>query len=211
MKGLKYVLIFAAGVGAGVGGSAIFFKRKCDKIKAQYEKDLDEMDAYYKDTCANCGVKADDKDDFFEVPEFDPDPAQQPPQKRQGSFATDYGSFYEATTDPAESEHPTEEEEPIHVKQTPKIIRAQHFGMQGYSTKVLYYYVFDDALIPEEGTYEDIIDTDEVKDTIGNALVKYGFSNRDNEETDIYVRNFDRKCDYHIIKVVGSLSEDYGG
>ena len=220
MNALKYALIFLAGAGIGVGASAIFFKKKYDKVLKKCDEDLEKMDEYYKKKLEEAyapkeeePVLKDEQDlkEFLEGDkEFGPIKRAEKPEKRQGSFGTDYTSYY-ATSDPAESEHPREEEKPIREPQPPKLIRAEMYGQDGYSERVLYYYTDDDTLIPEGGTYDDIVDTDEVADSLGNALIKYGFADANNLERDIFVRNFDRKTDYHIVKVVGSLSEDYGG
>ena len=216
MNVLKYALIFIAGAGVGVGASAIFFKKKYDEFVKKSDEDLAKMDAYYREKLDKAYRPAEAESEVTPEEEEALVKAEKEiekltkPEKRKGSFGTDYTAYYYAGTDPAESEHP-KEEEPIRVKQQPKAIRSSLFGTDGYSTKVLYYYTDDDALIPEGGTYDDIVDTDEVADTIGNALVKYGFADVANTDREIFLRNFDRKCDYQIIKVVGSLSEDYGG
>lgn len=223
MNVLKYTLIFLAGAGVGAGVSAFFFKKKYVEVLKKSDEELKKMDEYYrKELDKAYKTTSDDPEDDIS-PEAEERlhklekgiddllKEQKKPEKRQGSFATDYTSYYH-TEDPAESEHPREEEEkPVRESQPPKLIRAAMFGRDGYSTRVLYYYTDDDTLIPEGGTYDDIVDTDEVADSIGNALIKYGFADVNNLEREIFVRNFDRKCDYHIIKVVGSLSEDYGG
>lgn len=208
MNTMKYVLIFLAGVGAGAGGCAIYFKRKCDALVKKHDKELDEMDRYYQDNCNNCSIAASLDEEVEEEKEEEPKPCESKPEKRKGSFATPYGSYY-SSEDAAEKEHPQEDEYVEIVKTAPKVIKKRDFGCDGYSTRVLYYYTEDDALIPEESTYEDIIDTDEVKDMLGNALDKYDFTTNDDDE--ICIRNFDRKCDYRIIKQRGSVSEDYGG
>lgn len=222
MSALKYTLIFLAGAGVGAGVSAFFFKKKYVEVLKKSDEELKKMDEYYqKELDKAYKTTSDDTEDDIspETKErlrkvekgIDELLKEKKPEKRQGSFATDYTSYYH-TEDPAESEHPREEEEePVRESQPPKLIRAAMFGQDGYSTRVLYYYTEDDTLIPEGGTYDDIVDTDEVADSIGNALIKYGFADVNNLEREIFVRNFDRKCDYHIIKVVGSLSEDYGG
>lgn len=213
MNVLKYALIFLAGAGIGVGASAIFFKKKCDEIVKKSDEELAKMDKYYQEKLDKIYFQKEDEpvlkdeEDLKEDKDFGPAKAE----KRQGSFGTDYTSYYYRNIDPAESEHPSEGAAPIREPQPPKLIRAASFGQDGYSTRVLYYYTEDDTLIPEGGTYDDIVDTDEVADSIGNALIKYGFADANNLERDIFVRNFDRKTDYHIVKVVGSLSEDYGG
>lgn len=223
MSALKYALIFLAGAGVGAGVSAFFFKKKYVEVLKKSDEELKKMDEYYQNELDKAYRTTSDETEDDISPETKERlrkvekgidellKEQKKPEKRQGSFATDYTSYYH-TEDPAESEHPREEEEPVkHEPQPPKLIRAAMFGQDGYSTRVLYYYTEDDTLIPEGGTYDDIVDTDEVADSIGNALIKYGFADVNNLEREIFVRNFDRKCDYHIIKVVGSLSEDYGG
>lgn len=222
MNAVKYALIFLAGAGVGAGVSAFFFKKKYVEVLKKSDEELKKMDEYYRKELDKAYKTTSDeaKDDISTEAEerlhelekgIDDLLKVKKPEKRQGSFATDYTSYYH-TEDPAESEHPREEEEkPVRESQPPKLIRAAMFGQDGYSTRVLYYYTDDDTLIPEGGAYDDIVDTDEVADSIGNALIKYGFADVNNLEREIFVRNFDRKCDYHIIKVVGSLSEDYGG
>lgn len=215
MKVLKYALIFLAGGGIGFGAATAIFTIKAKKIKEEHEKELAEMDAYYAKRIEYLTWESDDEEEEEEQQESYqevPTKAAAPAEKRGGSFKTPYESFYEEEKrrpDPAEREYPTDEQVPVRVKQQPRLIKNEDYGQDGYSTRVLYYYTADDALIPEESTYEDIIDTDEVKDMIGNALDKYGF--RESGQRDICVRNFDRKCDYKIIKQFGSLSEDYGG
>ena len=208
MNALKYSLIFLAGAGVGFCVSTFFYRKKYQTLMKEKDEELAKMDKYYEKLMKPETVEPEKTEE--QAPEEGPKPATQKPEKRQGSFASDYTSYYKAA-DPAESEHPKEEEEPIMVSQPPKLIRAGVFGTEGYASRILYYYTDDDALIPEGGTYDDIVDTDEVKDVIGNALIKYGFADANNMERDIFVRNFDRKTDYHIIKVIGSLSEDYGG
>lgn len=213
MKVLKYALIFLAGGGIGFGAATAVFTIKAKKVKEEHEKELADIDAYYAKRIEDLTWEDDDEKDEEEEESYQevPEKAAGPAEKRGGPFKTPYWSNYPnaKAQDPAESESPREEEIPIHVKQLPKVIKNSDYGQDGYSTRVLYYYTADDALVPEDSTYEDIIDTDEVKDMICNALDKYGF--RENGQRDICVRNFDRKCDYKIVKQFGSLSEDYGG
>ena len=209
MNALKYVLIFATGALAGGGVSALFFKKKYEKFyKEKADQELEQMDLYYQQMMSHTeDIEADEEteEEYREV-------ATEPAPKRKGSFATDYGKFYgkDGKEDPAESEHP--EEEQVRERREPRVIRADQFGSNGYSQRELYYYTDDDDLYPEGEGYDEVIDTDEVKDMIGNALIKYGFADEGNLDRDMYVRNFDRKTDYHITKVIGSRSEEeYGG
>ena len=210
MNALKYVLIFASGVLAGGGVSALFFKKKYEKFyREQADQELAQMDEYYQNILSiDRNIEDEDEEDEEEQEEVR---AEQPHEKRQGSFATDYANYYGKKADPAEAEHP-EEDATVRERREPKIIRADQFGSNGYSQRVLYYYTDDDDLTPEGEDFGEVVDCDEVKDMIGNALTKYGFADEGNTDRDIYVRNFDRKTDYHIRKVIGSLSEeDYGG
>lgn len=213
MNVLKCALIFTSGVLAGGGISALIFKKKYEKIyREKAEKELAEMDDYYQNLL-NAGYtedieKEEEEENFQEVVTKKPNVSH---EKRKGSFATDYTKCFGERVDPAEREHP-EEDAPVRERREPKIIRKDQFGSDGYAQRVLYYYTEDDDLTPEGENFGEIIECDEVKDTIGNALIKYGFADEGNTDREMYVRNFDRKTDYCIIKVVGSLSDmDNGG
>lgn len=214
MNALKYALIFLAGAGIGFGASNLFFHKKYEKLTKEKDEELAKMDEYYRIKLEEATKKNIETmvDVMNEEAEDEPPVATEPvKEKRRGSFATDYAAFY--ATDPAETEHPreNEDEEPVREKQPPKLIRKGSFGSDGYATRVFYYYTDDDALIPEGGTYDDLVESGEVRDTLGNTLIKYGFADAENMEREIFVRNFDRKTDYHIIKIIGSLSDDFGG
>ena len=207
MNILKYSIAFLLGAGVGVGGSFIFFTRKADKIRKEHDKELNEMDEYYRKKYS-VEVEEEEEESFEEVP----DKPVKKPEPRKGSFGTPYGDYYnEKKEDPASKEHPEDDERVEHWQKPPYLIRSNMFGENGYSERVLYYYTLDDALVPEENTYDAIIDTDEVKDMLGDALIKFGFSDEANLEREIYVRNPNRKTDYRIIKVIGSLSDDVEG
>ena len=209
MKVLKTFLIFALGAASGSAGCYVYFTRKARKVKEKYENDLAEMDKYYLERCANCGVDAEVED--VETEEI-PKNTTSKPEPRGGSFKTPYNDLFKLRhVDPAYEEHPEEDEQVEVVKQAPIKIKPRYYGSEGYSTKVLYYYTVDDALIPEGASYQDILDTDEVKDAVGNVIDKYHFSDEGNTENEMFIRNFSTKCDYRIIKRIGSLSDDYDG
>ncbi len=217
---IKYILTFIIGAAAGVGGSAWFFKTKYETVyRKKADEELAEMDEYYKSIIESNIEKSSEE----EIPEtiqeeYKPEPevkeekpSGHPKQKRQGSFATDYTKFY-GNIDPAEKESPVEEEPPVvREKQQPRIIKASDYGTGGYAKRVLYYYTDDDELYPEGENYDEVIDADEVTDMIGNALTKYGFTEPSNMERNIFVRNFDRKTDYQVVKTMGSRKDEYGG
>ena len=84
------------------------------------------------------------------------------------------------------------------MSQEPKIIRAEEFGdFDDFDQVDLVYYDDDDILADED---DNVIE--DYESLVGDALVKYGFIT--NEEQNLYVRNFDRRTDYHIYKVYTS-------
>lgn len=207
MKGL---LIFVAGALIGAGGATAFFSIRAKKIRKQHDAALAEMDEYYKAKCEKCGVTAENKEESFcEVEQEQPAKATQKAPKREGSFATAYHEKFDDKIDPAEKEHPTDE--PERVYGSPRKIPASSFGSNGHSEKVLYYSVPDDTFYAEGGTFNDVKDVDEIKDKLGAALDKYGFTDENNSADEIYIRYEARKCDYHIVKTYDSLSDANGG
>ena len=213
---IKQILIFAVGAAIGFVGGGFVVKRKYEALLAERDKALQDMDEYYQ------GKLHGNEDQEPAVEETKEDVLKKVsssiiPEKRKGSFATPYEKMYGAKADddkvdPAEVEHPDDGEPVLEkAKRNPKIITEDRFGTMGYSTRVLYYYTEDDDLVPEGENFGEVIDADEVKDMIGNALIKYGFADEGNLEREIFVRNENRKTDYRIIKVYGSLSEDLEG
>ena len=198
---LKGIIIFAGGAAVGALTSWYYSKRKYERIIEENEATAAE---YYKEQYL--GVDAFVEDDEEEVSEGDVEVPSKP--ERKGSFATDYTSFYkEVPTDPVVNEHPEDDgETKVSSKRPPKIIKMEDFGSNGYSEVYLEYYTQDGALVIADET--EAKEIDEVKDFIGNALEKYGFDHNDEER--IYVRNFDRKCDYMIQKIWDKFSPDEG-
>ena len=177
---LKGIIIFAGGAAVGALTSWYYSKRKYERIIEENEATAAE---YYKEQYL--GVDAFVEDDEEEVSEGD----------------------VEVPTDPVVNEHPEDDgETKVSSKRPPKIIKMEDFGSNGYSEVYLEYYTQDGALVIADET--EAKEIDEVKDFIGNALEKYGFDHNDEER--IYVRNFDRKCDYMIQKIWDKFSPDEG-
>ena len=65
----------------------------------------------------------------------------------------------------------------------------------------LYYYMRDGVLANDEE--EELVP----EDFIGDALTKYGFSDYDNDETEIYVMNYAYDVCYTVIKVQGAFAD----
>lgn len=186
---LKGILIFAGGAACGAIGGWYWTSRKYEKILEELEE---SHAAEVKEIYGN-------PDAFVEEhEEEEPEQEVEKTRKARGSFATDYTSFYKKD-DPAEQEHPEDdgEEKVKEKKRLPRIIKAEEFGQKGFAEAYLDFYTMDQALVIADNTEPKEID--EVKDWIGDALDKYGFSQ--NDEDKIYVRNYDRKTDYEILKV----------
>ena len=208
---IKQILIFAVGAAIGFVGGGFVVKRKYEALLAERDKALQDMDEYYQGKLYG---NEDQEPAVEDAKEEAPKKVSSSiiPEKRKGSFATPYEKMYGAKVDPAETEHPDDGEPVLEkAKRNPKIITEDRFGTMGYSTRVLYYYTEDDDLVPEGENFGEVIDADEVKDMIGNALIKYGFADEGNLEREIFVRSENRKTDYRIIKIYGSLSEDLEG
>lgn len=88
-------------------------------------------------------------------------------------------------------------------RRKPKLIKEDTFEYDGrdiYDKIDLYYYVDDDVLASED---EEIVDN--IEHTVGNCLDKFGF--RNNDEGEIYVRNFYTMTDYRITKMFTAFGE----
>ena len=88
-------------------------------------------------------------------------------------------------------------------RRKPKLIKEDTFEYDGrniYDKIDLYYYTGDDVLASED---EEVIDN--VDHTVGDCLDKFGF--RENDEGEIYVRNFYTMTDYRITKMFA----EFGG
>lgn len=183
---LKGILIFTGGAVVGAIGSWYYCKRTYERILEERETELEKL------------IRAEygDVDAFVETDEDEETSVPADETGRRGSFATDYTSFYKE--DPAESEHPSEDgEKSGGKKRAPRIIKADDFGEDGFAQIYLDFYTEDKALVITDET--EAKEVDEVRDWIGDALEKYGFES--NDEDKIYVRNFNRKEDYEILKV----------
>ena len=108
-----------------------------------------------------------------------------------------------------EDEHPQEpdeeedilEENPVKYdreEQAPKLISQDSFDTDAddFEKDTLYYYQEDDVLADP--------DDEEVNEYeyVGECLDKFGF--RNNEESEIHVRNFEKQVDYEVIKMFTS-------
>ena len=186
---IKSILIFAAGTGIGAIGSAIYCKKKYEKIA---DDEIAQMQAYYKKLYEDFEPKDEKEDGFTEGAAIKSTPDNVP---------YDYSRL--KPVDPAESEHPEDDEnEQKSSKNKPKLVKATECRLQSLVT--LYYYTKDDVLTiaaDSEGGYqsESPLDDEEIAEMAGECLDKYGF--KTNDEDIIHVYSPARDEYYQIIKV----------
>jgi hypothetical protein len=221
---LKQIIIFAAGLLTGGGSAVLYFKKTHIKTDI-HEKEIDDMRRYYEKKSGEIRPRRTVSEDVLKNKQSGPD-IQVEPLKYVKPEVVDYDKKFvknkkDVKEDPAESEHPTENDEyeedyslglaakkereaALAKDKGPKIIKASEFGSESYlDTITLLYYMEDDILTNEdEEVYEDL---DEVEAMLGDTLHKYGFDH--NQESSIYVRNVKRGEDYEIIKVFSSFND----
>lgn len=85
------------------------------------------------------------------------------------------------------------------IGETPYVISPDEFGeIEEYTKVSLSYFEEDDILSDELGEV-----VDDVEEIVGDALDHFG----DYEEDSVFVRSDAKRCDYEILKVLGSFSE----
>ena len=235
---IKYLITFAIGAASGSGITYILVKKKFEK---KADDEIAEMKEYYdhhaltyeelveRGRIADDGRKEEKKEE--DIPQSYQSSAPKEGKLVRGSAVKravpiDYTVFYkpEDDTDPAESEHPRDDDEETQKEyqgsvlteehqqakhREPRIIKHTDFGSEPhYTTQTLIYYTEDDILtLGEDQSEEEVADFDEIESMIGDALTKYGFV--DNDEERIYVRNDQRCYDYEIVKVFGSFYDGH--
>lgn len=235
---IKYLVAFAIGAASGSGITYILVKKKFEK---KADDEIAEMREYYDhhaltyEELVKRGRIADDGRNEEKKEEDIPQSYQSSAPKEgklvrdhraKKAVPIDYTTFYrpEDDTDPAEYEHPRDDDEETQKEyqgevltkehqqakhREPRIIKHTDFGSEPhYTTQTLLYYTEDDILtLGEDQSEEEVADFDEIESMIGDALTKYGFV--DNDEDHIYVRNDQRCCDYEIVKVFGSFYDGH--
>ena len=235
---IKYLITFAIGAASGSGITYILVKKKFEK---KADDEIAEMKEYYdhhaltyeelvaRGRIADGGRKEEKKEE--DIPQSYQSSAPKEGKLVRGTGSKkavpiDYTAFYksEDDTDPAESEHPMDDDEEMQKEyqgsvlteeyqqakhREPRMIKHSDFGSEPhYTTQTLIYYTEDDILtLGEDQSEEEVADFDEIESMIGDALTKYGFV--DNDEDHIYVRNDQRCCDYEIVKVYGSFYDGH--
>lgn len=196
---IKSVLIFIGGAGIGALTSAIICKKKYEKIA---EEEIAQMQAYYKKIYEEYEVSSAEEYDE----EIDKDLEEQAKAVAKDFVPYDYSR---SSVDIAETEHPEDDEnEKKSSKNKPKLVKATECQLQSLVT--LYYYTKDGTITvaaDSEGGYqsESPLDDEEIEETVGECLDKYGF--KTNEEDIIHVYSPARNEYYQVIKVRYSYAD----
>ena len=195
----EYVKIgigFAGGLITGLLIGYFFGKKKSDD---EYEDEVDEIRTRYEDMtreiCDYRRVSPEPEhteesgvDDVAELEHPTEDETAEPGDYNDDDHDKNYYEGFEATE--------------IHQKnRVPKLIREEDYGATRYLEECeLFYYVGDGVLANEN---DEIIDNVEMY--LGNALTKFGFA--ENDESVIYVRNWNLGCDFMVTKVRSSFKD----
>lgn len=165
-----------------------------EECKKYYEKkEIDELDAMANHEKAIPDKPVENKEYNDLVKEYDPSEEESP-----------------------EDDDPMTEEEARIVSddlvqqaleaknEKPKIITADSFGeIPHYEYETLKYYVHDHTLVHED---ESIVDDPAF--LVGDAIDRYGWGDNDEEEGDLYVRNYRLQRDYEIVKIFDEYPAD---
>lgn len=203
---IKKGLIFAAGAGLGVLGSAFFFWRRSEKICNEYEE---KCAAEYEELKAELCLKQDYVSESLEKSQGD---ISEKTSKPSGG-RTDYTQFAKpdvkdvikrAEDKLVAEEGPMEEDTKTPRLRGPRLIKAEDYGNnRTLEMQELFYYTDTCTLTDEE---DEVISGERAELLLGDALIKYGFDT--NDEDTIYVRNERHGADYMITKIRAPYTGD---
>lgn len=215
---VKNVFIFIAGAGLGALGSAIFFKKRYDRMM---EEEIAEIMKVHKDAPQPVTVAKDDVDIAVyksATSAYATSPASGPavdirPVGERGN--TDYTQFRHADNDEEEANNTLQGEtltdERKKDRDKPPIIIDQNDvqSIPGYDAMDLYFYDGNKVLTLADDYGEERVKTlDEVRDLLGDILVETGFTtSKFRCGKSICVRNFRMSTDYVITKIAGNYEE----
>ena len=203
---IKKGMIFAAGAGLGVLGSAFFFWRRSEKICNEYEE---KCAAEYEELKAELCLKQDYVSESLEKSQGD---ISEKTSKPSGG-RTDYTQFAKpdvkdvikrAEDKLAAEEGPMEEDTKAPRLRGPRLIKAEDYGNdRTLEMQELFYYTDTCTLTDEE---DEVISGERAELLLGDALIKFGFDT--NDEDTIYVRNERHGADYMITKIRAPYTGD---
>lgn len=227
----KNVLFLLLGIATGSGAAFCITKKIYKKKYSDFaEKQIQQMEEYYGVT-DNYRREVNVLDDFDDeevnpvtntgresgsMKKEDRDSVREFIKTNRDVKKTDYRHIY---PDPADLESPPEdkEEEEIpmnaaieehesNLGRLPRIISAEDASeLPDYiDQETLLYYMYDDTLCNEDG---EVFDRPE--DVLGDCLLKYGFIDNVNDETRIFVMNYDLDTCYCVQKEFKSYEDDF--
>lgn len=222
-------------LGGLIGGVAGYFAAKKTSVKKiredldreydkKFEKRIAEIEEYYGKTDEYRRVKKEKKSDIF-VRESNTSDLHRAFAESKKAEPVNYSGLYSGKdsgeTDPAESEHPEEDEdedlealadeeaamldyrESLKGGRPPRIVSYEKTEelADAYDDETLFYYIGNEVLATENG---EVIDDPGLY--VGDCLRKYGFDR--NDEGSIFVQNFSHRIVYEIQKVWSSYTAD---
>lgn len=224
---------FAAGFGTGYLVLRNGFKQKINKTIEELEEEYqyaEKASKYRRDTTEVNPIDdlSDEEDlDLRDKVETSDLREIRNKLKRNWDVTTNYANMYRSSKadgeDPAESEHPedddpeevaeertrddekVEEAHELHQRtkfKDPKIISVEDLGdLPAHVEQLtLYYYTEDGQMVTEN---DELVDDPSL--FIGDALNKYGFT--DNDEKRIFVMNYSQDTVYEVEKIFGSFGD----
>ncbi len=235
---IKSLLLFAGGLviggAAGILGTKKYFQ---DKYQKQYEKDHNDLEAYYKHVDEYSRQEHDqheEEDNEVNPEESDTKPGGRMSQEERAAVkeklkknwkgTTNYANMYrekhaDEEEDLAEKEYPTEEDDEEDINPEDEDHFNEHQKNRNKSPKIISAEAYSNlpAYVDQEVLYYYSIDSilcdeneepvEEPGRLVGDALDKYGFA--DNEERLIFVMNYALDTCYEIQKVDAAWSDSH--
>lgn len=215
---VRDVIIFIAGAGLGALGSAIFFKKRYDRMM---EEEVAEIMKVHKDAPKTVTVASDDVDIAVykgATSAYATSPASGPavdirPVGERGNM--DYTQFRHDDKDEEEANNTLQgeiltEEKAEDRSKPPIIIDPNDMqSIPGYDAVDLYFYEGNRVLtLADDYGEERVKSLDEVRDLLGDILEKTGFvTSKFKRGECICVRNFRMTTDYMVTKIAGNYEE----
>lgn len=216
---LKNIAIFVAGLTIGGLTATVVMKRMYDDLEAEFNEYLDATQSPGNKCEGDIGADeaVTTRDDIKRERESKRNAARQE-RRDYSNMVNNLGYSVEGEADPAELEHPQEEDSKDYQKWEqlsdnanqhyndnvePYVISIEQFSEENdhYDKSTIYFYEDDETLADEnEEIIQDILSV-----IGGSALSSFGCGSGDREI--VYVRNDKMEIDYEVIRLSKSYSE----
>ena len=181
---MKGIMIFVIGAGLGFICGKLYTEHKI-------EKEWEEEDRYYKAQKKKKEKEKKSKEEKNIEPEEQDEPVEEvnPPR--------------EETDDDDEKDIVEDAKEIKKTNRNPKIISKHdaNFLPEDIEDEVVFWYTDDNVLVDEDD--HELIE----EDTLGNALVKFGFKDNDEEKL-LYVMNYKLNTCFEVHKMFGTFDPE---